>query len=272
MTTIYFDYETGGVEPAHPNIQLAAVAINDRTGEELASFERKIQFDEAQADPRALEINHYDPAVWAAEAQPLEHVVRGFSTFLHAFRSIRKVSERTGNPYMVARLAGHNAAAFDAPRLQADFRRFGVFLAADYLVKDTLQLALWVFDRATHKPENFKLSTLAAFLGIDATGAHDALTDVRLCAQVARALRGPWCEHGYRGTVASIGGAGCPECEEILAARDPGPRLNPAEAKVAEAQATCRWCNSKLPADFIVRSGATFCSNACLWEMKEHYS
>lgn len=39
--TIYFDLETGGVEPRHPNIQLAAIAIDDKTGLELSGYPRQ---------------------------------------------------------------------------------------------------------------------------------------------------------------------------------------------------------------------------------------
>ncbi len=62
--TIYFDTETGGVLPSHPTIQLAAIAVEDGTWNEAAGFERKIKFNEADADPEALKINHYEPEVW----------------------------------------------------------------------------------------------------------------------------------------------------------------------------------------------------------------
>lgn len=48
--TIYFDTETGGVQPTHPTIQFAAIAVDNDTMEEVADFECKIAFDEASAD------------------------------------------------------------------------------------------------------------------------------------------------------------------------------------------------------------------------------
>ena len=68
MTTVFFDLETGGVTPDHPDIQLAAIAV-DSDLNELDSFERKIQFKESDADPEALKLNHYDASIWDSEAK-----------------------------------------------------------------------------------------------------------------------------------------------------------------------------------------------------------
>jgi DNA polymerase III epsilon subunit-like protein len=189
MKTIYFDLETGGVQEQHPSIQLAAVAIDDATGQELDSFEVKIQFDESQADPEALRLNHYDPEVWKKEAVPSCEAARRFSAFVGPHRSIEMVSKRTGAPYSVARLAGYNALTFDLPRLRALFGT--MFFPCSYHVRDVLQRAMFWFDenQPEKKPENLKLGTVCAYFGISADGAHDALVDVRLTAKLARALR-----------------------------------------------------------------------------------
>ncbi len=70
MTTlVFFDFETAGLHPSHPCIQLAAVAVN-KSFAELESYEAKIQFDEAQADSEALKMNHYDRELWRELAIP----------------------------------------------------------------------------------------------------------------------------------------------------------------------------------------------------------
>ncbi len=185
-TTVVFDLETGGVEAKHPDIQLAAVAV--RGWEEIDTFERKLQFSVDSCDPEALEINSYDPAVWEREALPEARVVAQFAQWMRRHAVIHKVSKR-GNPYSVARLAGHNVARFDAPRLLAMFKRHGAFLAADaFRPLDTLQLALWHFAGREDEPENYKLGTLATALGIATDGAHDALADVRMTVQLAKAI------------------------------------------------------------------------------------
>ena len=186
MITVYFDTETGGIEPHHPTIQLAAVAMDGAI--ELGSFEQKIAFDEAKADPAALAMNHYDRQAWVDAKSPAVTASR-FAAWLRPFSVIPKTS-KAGNTYHVARLAGYNAATFDAPRLR---EMFGAqFLPAEYPVRDVLQRVVFHFDEAPigARPINMKLGTVCAFFEIDTTGAHDALTDARLCAALHFKLTG----------------------------------------------------------------------------------
>lgn len=191
MTSVCFDLETGGLLPTEPDIQLAAVAV-DSDYNELATFERKIQFDESKASPVALRINHYDPEVWKKEAKPLQVVCREFSEFLEPYRKLRKVS-KIGREYFVARLFGHNAATFDAPRLKGMFEATGMFLPADLRVRCTLQRALWWMDENGQDAERFQLgsslTTLCEYFGIPVIDAHDALGDVRMTIALAKKLR-----------------------------------------------------------------------------------
>lgn len=182
MITVYFDFETGGVEPTHPSIQLAAVAWDG--GVELGTFEQKIAFDESKADPAALAMNHYDRALWTETAVSPQLTAAKFDAWLRPYRAVTLTSKRTNRPYTVARLAGYNAIAFDAPRLR---ELFGAqFLPGDYPVRDVLQRAVFYFDDHTDvmRPENMNLATVCAHFGISAEGAHDALTDARLCAEL----------------------------------------------------------------------------------------
>ena len=185
--TVYFDVETGGVEPKHPTISLAAVAV-DADMREVGWFDQRIKFDESACDPKALELNRYTREDWAQAVPP--HVCTSrFAGFVKDFSSVQMISKRTGRPYSVAQLAGYNALTFDLPRLRA---LFGTdFFPCSYQVRDVLQRALFYFDERPDlsKPENFKLSTVAAYFGIDTAGAHDALTDVRLTVAVHRMLR-----------------------------------------------------------------------------------
>jgi DNA polymerase III epsilon subunit-like protein len=184
--TIFFDLETGGVEPQHPTIQLAAVVIDESSWQEVASFERKISFIEADAQPEALAMNHYDAAVWAKESVSPTRAAYEFAAFCKPYLCIQMISKRTGAPYMVGKLAGHNALIFDLPRLR---QLFGTsFFPFSYHVKDTLQRALWFFDEhpAIQRPENLKLGTLCEAFGIKTNGSHEALTDVRLAAALAK--------------------------------------------------------------------------------------
>lgn len=184
---VFFDLETGGLNPErHPIIQLAAVAVDAETFEELGSFERKLRFKMEAADPEALAMNSYDAATWEREAVEPPAALRDFSTFLKLHATRRMVS-KTGNPYWVARLAGHNAAAFDMPFLRRYFSICDLFLPAYLLTLDSSQLAAWWNWRNGGKLENVKLVSLAAHFGIELE-AHDALADVRANVAVVKYL------------------------------------------------------------------------------------
>jgi len=186
MTTVYFDLETGGVQN-EPVIQLAAVAVDD-SFQELGSFNRKLIFDPAECDQRALEVNGFSPEVWADAISPAQCVAE-FSKFLKPHSSVEMISKRTGAPYMVARLAGYNALTFDLPRLRNLYGN--AFFPCSYHVRDILQRAMFFFDERAEneKPKDLKLTTVAEHFGIETDGAHDALFDVRLTVQVYQRMR-----------------------------------------------------------------------------------
>lgn len=190
MTTVFLDLETGGTESHHPDTQIAAIAVSP-AWEELDHFEAKIQFDEAACDPVALDVNSYDADTWTRCAIPEAAALGTFCAFLKKHATVQMTSKRTGRPYQVARIAGHNIATFDVPRLRRMAARNGdVFLpAAWWYPLDTLQLALWHFSARDDAPKNFQLSTLAAHFGVATDGAHDALADVRLSMAVAHEIR-----------------------------------------------------------------------------------
>lgn len=192
--TVYFDLETGGLELRHPIIQLAAVAVDENSWSELGHFEAKLHFDEAAADPQALRVNHYARELWERVGQSPSVVAQKFADFITPFRVYHRTSAK-GTAYTVAKLAGHNAASFDGPRLRALYERYpSIFLGADPRYRCTLQQAMFWFDAHPFEPEpvNFKLETLCRYFDIEipeGEKAHDALTDVRLTVQLARRLR-----------------------------------------------------------------------------------
>lgn len=186
-TTIFFDFETGGTEPHHPNIQLAAIAVRD--WKEVDCFEQKIAFDMTNCDSEALRINGYTLKNWK-NAKPEQDVASAFVSFLQGNADLSLISQRTGNPYMVARLAGHNILTFDIPRLRKMLDSRGFWPGCWWYPLDTYQRAIWHFtEQGLPMPKNFQLQTLASHFGIGSQGtAHEALADVRLCALVAEKL------------------------------------------------------------------------------------
>jgi len=185
---VFFDLETGGLEPGkHPVIQFAGVSV-DPAWDEVEALELKVQFDPATADREALAVNSFDPEAWALHALSPLAALPLISAFFRRHATLHKVS-RAGRPYSVARVAAHNAR-FDCDHLGAFFKAQGEFCpAALYEPLDTLALARWVsFRDSGPGPVDHKLASLCAWLGIEHRDAHDALGDVRAAVQVARVL------------------------------------------------------------------------------------
>lgn len=193
MQVVFFDLETGGVAESAPIIQIAATAIDMETFEEIGEFEQKVKFDPSICEKEALEVNHYDPAIWAERAEDLLPSLIRFVSFLEKYKCKTMMSKR-GKPYRIAIAGGHNISSFDLPRLQAACSRENLFLPLAYSpVLDTLHLC-WADQLLNGKRsklsdvKNFKLSTVAEALGIETENAHDALADVRMSIKIARVL------------------------------------------------------------------------------------
>ena len=190
MRVVFFDLETGGLNQwKHAIIQIAAIAVDERF-EPVDEFECKVQFKLENADQDALKVNSYDPVVWDAVAIPPAQAADDFGEFLKRYADVELVSRKSGKPYKVTQMAGHNADRFDGPFLTNWYRRLKKFCPAYSAVLDTCQLARWTMQGAKGKPEDFKLGTLAEFLGIDHVDAHDALSDVRVAVEIAKILHG----------------------------------------------------------------------------------
>lgn len=188
MNLVIFDLETGGLDLHHPIIQIAAVAVNEQFVE-VGHYEAKLAFDPSKCDPQALQMNCYNEATWKAEQIPPITAVLGLNEFLKKHSAL-EFKSKAGTHYKVARGAAYNAP-FDAPRLQALFREHGKFLAMSPQVMCIMQLAMWAeFDMKNDTLPSYKLSQVCERFWIEAEGAHDALADCRLAAEVLRDLKG----------------------------------------------------------------------------------
>ena len=186
---IFFDLETGGIDPKrHPIIQLAAIAVDEHL-EVLEAFEAKILFNARQAKAHSLRKNHYHPGVWANDAREAKSVAQDFSEFLRRHASVPALSAQ-GKPYKVAQLVAHNAA-FDGPFLTAWYDKLKLYLPARRLVLCTMQLAMWHFVSGEESaPANYQLATLCEHFDVPfhAASAHDALGDASATVQLFQAL------------------------------------------------------------------------------------
>ena len=112
--TVFFDLETGGLEPGvHPIIQFAAVAV-DENFHTLEELELKLRFDIGVCTGEALEVNSFDPDVWEKQAIDPRAAMVAITSFLKRHNTVKLISKR-GNPYYVALMVGHNASNFDGP-------------------------------------------------------------------------------------------------------------------------------------------------------------
>lgn len=186
---IFFDLETGGLDPKrHPIIQLAAIAVDDGL-DVIEAFEAKVSFNPKCANAYSLRKNSYHPGIWAKEAREPKEVAKEFAQFLRRHASVPALSSK-GNRYEVAQLVAHNSA-FDEPFLFTWYERLDLFLPARRQALCTLQLALWHFVISGQKPPaNFQLATLCAHFGVPfhAAKAHEALADVAATVQLFQAL------------------------------------------------------------------------------------
>lgn len=186
---VFFDLETGGLDPKrHPIIQLAAVAV-DSGLDVLEAFEAKITFDRNKANAHSLRKNHYHPGRWATEARDGKEVARNFADFLKRHATMPALSSQ-GKPYHVAQLVAHNAA-FDGPFLAAWFDKLRVYLPARRLVLCTMQLSMWHFVSGDlSPPSNYQLATLCGYFGVPfhAAAAHEALGDATATVQLFQAI------------------------------------------------------------------------------------
>ena len=188
---VYLDLETCGLEFTRPIIQIAAIATNSAL-RELETLEMKIQFDERDADPRALCKNNYDRELWQREAIDPKVAAKRFSDFLRRHSTVDIISDRTRRSYRVARLVAHNAERFDGPFLRTWYERLGMYLPAAYSILCTKQRAYWLFheQKSLTPPDNFQLGTLCQYFDVRLRpdDAHDALNDVRATVALYRRM------------------------------------------------------------------------------------
>ncbi len=186
---VFFDLETGGLDPKrHPIIQLAAVAI-DHAGEVLEAFEAKLKFDPKRANAHSLRKNHYLSGVWAREARAPSETAKDFAAFLRRHATTPMLSA-DGRSFRVAQLVAHNAA-FDGPFLTTWYDKLNLYLPARRLVLCTMQLAMWQFvSGEAAPPANYQLATLCDHFGVrfHAAAAHDALGDATATVQLFQAI------------------------------------------------------------------------------------
>ncbi len=189
-TLTIFDIETSGLDShKHEIVQFAACAYSIKLNTVIDTFEAKLDFDRTTADPVALNINGYDPDVWAATQIKFPAFIKEFDRWSKPHRCVRKFSERTKGEYYVMQGAGYNVLKFDYPWMCEHYARTKAFLPIDMKVLDIMQLAMWRLRLTGTVLDNDKQGTVCRHFGIE-YNAHDALADVQACATLIGKLVG----------------------------------------------------------------------------------
>ena len=197
---LIFDFETDDVNPLICNpVQVAAVILDPRSLEILDTFESKIR--PFNIDDKDYFVNHKDTIEWHGknrkitaekvladwkESPDLKTVWKNFKEF--NFKYHTKQSNQSS--YTAPIPSGFNIVNFDLPIANRLCKQYGyidtkgnskLFSAVNKI--DVYDL-MFIWFENLHEPERLNAETLFTFLGLDMSGGHDALYDVKMTTKV----------------------------------------------------------------------------------------
>jgi len=196
-TYCVFDFETGSRDPSTTQpIQIAAVMVNPLKLEviEGSEFESMIRpyFTQEECDrhgvamleDEALNINK-KTREQLADAPTLENVWTNFQQYVKGYQKGKNSNWNAPVP------VGFNIAKFDLPILERICKRHGPFDETQNRQKifhpmyytDVMQTYIDWFEN-WNQVTSFSQSALCELVGISTEGAHDALVDVKNCAEL----------------------------------------------------------------------------------------
>lgn len=197
---VVIDFETGGIDPHSCEVvQLSAVAIDKNKLEicENGEFNSLIKpLDPTKLDPKAMEVNKI--ALDRLENAPHQKLVmEQFSTFLKRFSG----TSEWHRPI----ISGYNIYNFDYVILNRLCVAHGYVknnkntLFHPREILDLLPLS-WSWFFQTGLVPDMKLTTLANFLGLDTSGAHNAIVDCQITSKILCRILKFHKEHAKRET------------------------------------------------------------------------
>lgn len=186
MKTLFFDLETTGLQPhRHCLHQIAGIYLEN--GEEVKRFEIKMRpYEKAAIEQDALDI----AKVTIDELNARQSFADGYKEFTTMLDMWVKKFDKTDK----IELVGYNNLSFDNNFLRGLFLINGDKYFGSYFhqqSRDVYALAVECLHPFRNEIENFKLPTVAKFLGIEVIDdkLHDAVYDVHLTIQVYLELR-----------------------------------------------------------------------------------
>lgn len=181
MKILYYDLETTGTNPGKNG-------IHQISGEIVINGVSREKFDfRVRPNPKALIEDEALQVAGVTREQilaypPMEEIYKQFLSMIG-----RYVSKYDKNDKFF--LAGYNNAAFDNQFLRGFFLQNGDVYFGSWFWSNTIDVMVlateYLLDRRPEL-ENFKLSTVAKFLGVpvEEESLHDALYDIHLTRQV----------------------------------------------------------------------------------------
>jgi DNA polymerase III epsilon subunit-like protein len=161
---MFFDVETGGLDPDRHDIIDIACVRTDPTGKTVLDEYSSRIIPVRPVDAAAARVNGYTAEKWAAGAVPLN------TAMVHVLKVARDCL-----------FTAHNVS-FDWSFLEAAMKECQQRWPSTYHKIDTVALAMPMLRAGL--VENVKLTTLTKFFGIEHTDAHSALSDARACREV----------------------------------------------------------------------------------------
>ena len=185
MKTIWVDTETTGTDSnRHGIIQFAAIIEID--GKDVAEINLHIRpFQSDEIDPKALEVTgttreHLE--TFSAPQVAWGSVLGELGKHVDKYNKLDKFT-----------FAGFNAN-FDLNIVHAFAKKCGDNYCGSWFWYPPLDVAIIAGEHlrhVRHKLKNFKLGTVAEYLGINPDGdLHDAMTDIKLTRDVYRKIKG----------------------------------------------------------------------------------
>lgn len=192
---IVFDFETDGLDTASCNpCQVAAIAVDLRNLQVVEDSEFNAYICPDDVDEPNYIKDHYRTLKFHADLQKttIENVLKdwrskgikekvAWTSFVDYCKKYRMGAKNGQLPVA----GGQNIVNFDLPiaaRLCEKHKVGFPFPKRDTF--DLLNITPMWFLFSTSPPENYKLDTLRDYFGMSKEGAHDALTDVRQCAEL----------------------------------------------------------------------------------------
>lgn len=164
---LFLDLETTGLNPGYQEIsEIGAVLVSQPDWQVITTYEAKVLPSHIEtAQPEALQISHFDAALWEKEGRPLKQ----------ALEELSEIGQG-------AILAGFNVT-FDWAFLQAGFNLVDLPDPFYYHRYDVMSAAFsMLYDKIEFK--KFSLSECCRYFGVTNTRAHSALADAQATYEV----------------------------------------------------------------------------------------